>query len=842
MQPAAVDLTNCESEPIHLLGGIQPIGFLVALAPDWTVSRMSANCSEHVGRPPEELLGAEARELLPSETIHALRNRMTLLRGADATERMLGVAVEGSETPFDIAIHMAGDEVVLEAEPSRTRQPGDAATIVRAMIARLEPAAAMEGLLSEGARQIRVLTGFDRVMVYRFAADGHGEVVAESARPGVDSFLGLHFPATDIPRQARELYRRNLLRLIADVDAEPVPVLPGSGQPLDLSLSTLRSVSRIHIEYLKNMEVGASMSISIIVGGKLWGLLACHHRAARCPGLETRSIAELFAQMFGMRIEMLEQKAALEFELRARAAADRLIADAEAEGDPLADVEQVLTTLSAAVPCEGLAVVRSGAADIAGLAPPPEEALQIAAGIERVAGGRAFAAERLADVVPDAMADIAGVLGIPVSKSGDWLLLFRPEQLQAIRWAGNPDKPVDASDPGRLTPRHSFAEFQELVRGRSAPFTAAELAAAESLRTTLVPALRRLRGEDAAGRSATNDRQALVIAELNHRVRNILGLVRGLIRQSRPGDGDGVEDFVALLDRRIQALARAHNQMTQDQAGPTPLRTLIEAETTAYASERLGRIAVAGPAVTVSSHAWPIMALLLHELVTNSVKYGALSGEGAVSISWTRDERGDLFLQWRESGGPPVEPPHRRGFGTTIIERSIPHDLGGEARVAYERAGLEADFRIPALHVGDPAQAPAADAAPAPDAEARGREAVRGASVLLVEDSLIIALDTEELLTRLGAGHVVAVNTVEAAIEAIKADPPTLALLDVNLGGETSYPVADLLAARGIPFLFASGYGDHGRAGQAYADRPVVQKPYTLETLARAFGALAPRG
>ena len=186
----------------------------------------------------------------------------------------------------------------------------------------------MSDFFNEGARQVRALTGFDRVMVYRFAPDGSGEVVAESAKSGIGSFLGLHYPATDIPKQARALYLRNLLRVITDIEAEPVPILPPAdehGQPFDLSLSVLRSVSPIHIEYLRNMGVRASMSISIVVEGEFWGLIACHHYSPRCPSFERRSVAELFAQMFAMRLESRERKEIVEYERRARDISDQLL-------------------------------------------------------------------------------------------------------------------------------------------------------------------------------------------------------------------------------------------------------------------------------------------------------------------------------------------------------------------------------------------------------------------------------------------------------------------------------------------------------------------------------------
>ncbi|RZJ77893.1 MAG: GAF domain-containing protein [Brevundimonas sp.] len=270
-EKTAVDLTNCDREPIHILGAIQPIGFLIALTADWLVARVSANVTDFIGQTPDDLFGRPLADIFQAKAVHDLRNRAAILRGPDAVERLFDAVLIEGRPRFDVAIHFSGGQVVIEAEPA-SGEHGDATGMVRSMIARLDQAQDFAAFYREGARQVRALIGFDRVMVYRFAADGSGEVVAEAVRAGLGKFMGLHYPASDIPAQARELYRRNLLRVITDVNATPVPIIPQrdeTGQPLDLSLSVLRSVSPIHIEYLKNMGVGASLSISIIVEGRL---------------------------------------------------------------------------------------------------------------------------------------------------------------------------------------------------------------------------------------------------------------------------------------------------------------------------------------------------------------------------------------------------------------------------------------------------------------------------------------------------------------------------------------------------------------------------------------------
>ncbi|MDT9599775.1 HWE histidine kinase domain-containing protein [Sphingosinicella rhizophila] len=844
-----VDLTNCDREPIHILGAIQPIGFLIALTQDWVIARVSANVADFLGSGPEELIGRPLAEILSSEAIHMLRNRTAILRGADSVERIFGCKLLDDDRAYDIAVHASRDLTVVEAEPG-SDEHGDATSTVRSMVARLDTVEDLPAFFSEGARQVRGLTGYDRVMVYRFAADGSGEVVAESVRSGIGSFLGLHYPATDIPQQARELYRRNLLRIITDVNAEPVPIVPerdADGDPLDLSLSILRAVSPIHIEYLKNMGVGASMSISIIVEGKLWGLFACHHYSARTITFERRSVSELFAQMFSLRLESRERKETVEFERRARDISDQLLGAVASDETLLNDPDWLSSILTTTIPADGVGVWINGNHASSGMTPDSGDFARIISALSVLPPGEIHATDCIASLVPEPegfAAPVAGMLAIPISRnSRDYVVLFRSELVRSVRWGGDPHKPTELGPNGpRLTPRQSFEEWKETVRGRSQPFTQSELRVAETLRATLIEVVLRLSDEASAERQQASERQELLIAELNHRVRNILGVIRGLIRQSKPAEGASVEDFVRLVDGRVHALARAHNQITDDHWGPAPLRALIDAEAAAFLADRADRIKVEGPLVLLNPQAFSTMALVLHELVTNSAKYGALSDHGTVHVTWSRDDEGDLRIEWKESEGPPVKPPTRQGFGTTIINRSIPYDLGGKAKIDYPPTGVEASFRIPGRHVSEPRdhKGPAIKfPEPAPVvADSSSDRILEGLDLLLVEDSLIIALDAEDILTRLGAAQIATAASVEAAFDEIRLQPPALALLDINLGDQNSYAIADRLAALGIPFIFATGYGEQAQLPAPHRERKVVQKPYTYSNLARALGAL----
>ena len=845
-----VDLSNCDREPIHIPGLIQPFGCLLALSSDWLVVRASGNAAAMLRTRDAALAGRPLVEIVGAEAVHAIRNRVSLLRGEDASERVFGLRIGRTDRCFDVAIHLSRGTIVIEFEPSDGERDGDGAGMVRSMMVRLDLTTDLTRFLREGARQVRAITGFDRVMVYRFDTSGDGEVVAEAVRGGIGSFHGLRYPHTDIPAQARTLYRRNLFRIIPDIEAEPVPVLPTldeAGRPLDMSLSVLRAVSPIHIEYLRNMNVRASLSISIVIEGRLWGLFACHHYAGpRCIPLERRSLAELYGQMFAMKLETVERRDANDYIQRARAVGDRLLVQLAGDASLRDDPAWLAETLETAIPADGIGVAIDGHVALAGMAPEEGDFLKLTRELNRTTAGRVYATDRIADFLPEAAAwsdRAAGMLALPISRSPrDYVILFRQEMVRTVRWAGDPHKPKQFGPMGdRLSPRRSFEAWSETVSGRSAPFTALEQQIAETLRATLIEVVLRMSDEAHVERQAAAERQELLIAELNHRVRNILGLIRGLVRQSRGAAGT-VEDFVRELDGRIHALARAHNQITSDNWGPAPLRALIETEAEAYLGGRSDRVSTEGPDVLLSPHAFSTMALVLHELVTNSAKYGGLSDSGRVNVGWRIANDGNLAIHWQETGGPRVSPPRRQGFGTTIITRSIPYDLGGEAHVDYPPTGLNARFVIPAAHLGErrgngDATVALASGPPAL-AIVDDTPPISGGTVLLVEDSLIIAMDAEDILLRLGADRVVTASGVGAAIAELAAETPVFALLDVNLGADTSLPVAERLAAAGVPFLFATGYGEQARLPEALAGTLILQKPYTIETVARGVRTL----
>ena len=837
---ATVDLTNCDREPIHVLGTIQSFGFLIAVTADWLVAHASNNVAEFIGIPPTALLGRPLAEFMAQDALHDIRNRITVLQRSDAVERLFSLQLVQGGPSFDVAVHLSAHLVVIEAEPAAPRDL-DAINLFRPLMARLQAVKELSAFCREGARQIRALTGFDRVMVYRFDSSGGGEVVAEVKAPGVDSFLGLHYPASDIPVQARALYLRSPFRLISDVDAAAsavVPVHGPDGQPLDLSMSILRAVSPIHLEYLRNMGVQASMSISIVIEGRLWGLFACHHRKPHLPSFASRSAAELFGQMFSMMLESRERGEARQYEMRARILADRLMRSIARDDELLRNAEWLGEVIAESIPSDGVGVFVNGAIALSGLTPGREEFTALLSALNRTAVSQVFTTDHIASLVPAASLyanHAAGLLAIPLSRSPrDYVVLFRAEQLQSVRWAGNPEKPVELGPNGvRLTPRKSFAEWSEIIRGKSTPFSPAEVTVAEALRSALLEVV--LRISEAAGeeRKRAQEKQELLIAELNHRVRNILALIRGLISQTKRS-AQSPELFVETLESRVQALARAHDQITDDQWGPASLVDLIETEMGAFLGSKRTQVALTGPNVLIDPLAFTTLALIVHELTTNAAKYGALRDRGVVAIGWDVNPAGNLALSWRETGGPAVTAPSRQGFGSTIINRSIVFDLGGTAEVRFRLSGLEADFVVPARYVVSVAQQAPSRPHALPEAVVP-KLVLDGLSVLLLEDSMIVALDGEDALRAIGAREVQTAATLGRALEVIQGGVD-FAVLDFNLGPTTSLPAAEMLRKQGTPFVFATGYGDSLNLPDRFAATPVVKKPYDTDSLARAIG------
>ncbi len=507
LPPVTDPAQDCLTAPIHATGAIQPHGYLVSCGlVDERIRHVSANIAELLGLEPAEVLGLEMTHFLEEDMLLQVRDAVAAAVPDDGTAQRVGVGNVGAlMMPCDISAHASRGLLHIEFEPQSSRQETRAPTrVAQRMVSRLGSDAVGAAFFQHVAAEIHGLTGYDRVMVYRFRADDTGEVVAEVAAAGMQPYLGLRYPASDIPPPARQLYLRNRVRVIPDARYEPISIVPPtgpSGEPVDLSQHVLRSVSPVHLEYLRNMGVAASMSISLISEGRLWGLIACHHREARRLSASARSAADLFGMFVSVRIAALEQEQAMQrFEATQHlrdAVVMRLAAAGDFDAALLAELDGVRQVLDG----DGAGLAINGRWDVLGRAPAgadPGALVDWANAQER--GGIA-----MSDVASDWNAPalqapgLAGVLAINLGSPQDWVFLFRVEQVEEVDWAGDPHEGRVATDDGvRLAPRRSFATWRELVQGRSREWTAADRSGAERLQRMLREQRRRSRAAHSA--------------------------------------------------------------------------------------------------------------------------------------------------------------------------------------------------------------------------------------------------------------------------------------------------------------------------------------------------------
>lgn len=843
---STVDLTNCDREPIHIPGSVQPHGCMLVCDEEAVIIRRhSVNATEFLGLPEGSLVGRRLEDVMGGKPVHELRNALARSGTPARAGLMPKMVFAASEQAFDVSVHRYKGNAIIEFECSAPDGTSSPLEFARTLVGRLSSASNPRDLISSAVRLLRAVLQYDRVMIYRFAADGSGQVVSEAKRADLESFMGQHFPASDIPKQARQLYLLNPIRLVSDSSGERFaiePVLDESGEPLDLSYAHLRSVSPIHCEYLRNMGVAASMSVSIIVDGELWGLIACHHYTPRSMSMNQRIAAEIFGEFFALQLSALTQKQALEAIDRARAFLGNLLASASHSTDVAGFLRANLDEFRQLLPCDGLGLLMEGQWSSTGSVPPAEFVPELAGHVGMISPGAVWSSDCLSASLPNAgafSAEVSGVIAVPLSQlPRDYLFFFRREFVQTIEWGGDPNKTYTSGPLGdRLTPRQSFAVWKQTVEKRSRPWTQIERDLAESARSALVEVVLRQGELLAEERKKADLRQKILNQELNHRVKNILSVIKSII--SYPvGDEVEIAAYIETIKGRIEALSLAHDQVMRS-AGGGALRALLEAELGPYKTAP-GRLSIAGPEVALDSRAFSVMALVIHELATNAAKYGALSREsGQLSLSWERDEDGSCRLLWQESGGPPVNAPTREGFGSVLVSRSIPFDLGGSSEVSYLPEGVEARLAIPAVFVTWLAT-PAADESE-PDG-GRGElagdegEPLAGKTVLLVEDQFLIAMEVEEMLRALGAGEVVSCASVREALAAIERRRPECAVLDVSLGAENSDAVAQRLRELAVPYIFATGYD---AVPSLEAGVPALRKPYTRAALATALAALS---
>ena len=490
---------DCKTADLHLADSIQPSGCLLAIdRRTGRIAAVSANADDWLGREPRGLLGQDWRRALPEDLFGR--------EPQDGGQALLpdpGLrALHLNGRPVIAAVHLAGDFDLVEMEAGQAPTFGAGNELLTRGMHQLAAAdneqAAAEALMRAVAR----LTGYDRVMLYQFLPGWHGKVVAEVLRPGVEGYLGLHFPATDIPANARRLYLIKRQRLIPDIGAEPVPVLAASpGLEVDLTHSELRAVHPTHIQYLQHMGVEASFSVSILVAGQLWGLIACHHLAPRRVSFACRQLCEQLATVAAIHMTDLHLLA-LE---RARHGHHHARSLARLELQAVGGGKQVIATqlarLRAAFEAQGAWAYLDDQSHYSGQVPDEASLSALKNWLDTYDRRRVSAYAAIPPALekhPALVRFASGLLYLPLTDR-DFLVLLRVEQVERVTWAGKPRERDGSQDPLlELTPRTSFQAWSEQTQGQALPWRDTDLEGAAQLREMLLEHLDRIRLEQLA--------------------------------------------------------------------------------------------------------------------------------------------------------------------------------------------------------------------------------------------------------------------------------------------------------------------------------------------------------
>ena len=498
-----VQITNCDSEPVQTPGCVQAHGVLVAFRlADLAIQQVSENVGRLLGIEADDLLGKPLTALVGDVGARRLQAFLT----SEPTDRnplyCQSQALGTANALFHLIVHSNDGVGLLELEPSAPDDAGpDFYSLVKKSIVRLQGATSVQDFCQVACDEVRQLTGLDRVMAYYFHEDGSGEVIAEARREDLHPWLGLHYPAHDIPQPAREIFKRIWIRPLPDASgdvAEMVPLAnPDTGRGLDMTYCGLRGASVMYTEYLRNMGVGASLTLSMRYAGRLWGLIAGHHVTATPFPWQLRAACELLAQTVSLQLAYVEERQHERYRAQMQAAHLTALASVARNGD-LSRLTQASPTLLDGIQSGGAAVYQHDKWSTVGDVPGPSELAELGAWLRAHLSSTIgesqplYATDRLSAVHPAAVGypDVAsGLLAIPLSKTARHLILwFRPAVAQTVSWAGNPsDAPTVLGPHGpRLTPRASFALWQESVTARSLPWTTAEREAALYLRTLVM--------------------------------------------------------------------------------------------------------------------------------------------------------------------------------------------------------------------------------------------------------------------------------------------------------------------------------------------------------------------
>ncbi len=676
-QSAPLDLSSCDKEPIRTPGSIQPHGFLLTLSPELIVLQASANLSRWLGVEAGAVGGRSLAEVIGESAATRLAPS---LDGARLGNRpfYLGTVTTGNGNHFDVLAHTWDSLVIVEFESVDRDAPAgfrELYPLLGDFLLNVNESASVETLAALAAHHVRMVTGYGRVMVYHFDRDGHGHVMAESKEDDYDSYMGQRFPASDVPSQARDLYTLQHIRLIHDANYVPAaivpPLNPVTGKPNDLSFAALRSVSPVHLQYMRNMGTLASMSVSLVVKGKLWGLISCHNAEPRPLEFEKRTACEQLGQVLSLCIESREDAAELQFRLEVRRMMVAMLGNLTKGADIIDNMRVVFPELLRFARAGGAAIVADERVLTYGDTPDEEAIHGIVGWLEQQGhGDEVFHTDALsvhyrggARITRNA----SGLLAMPISRvHKHYLLWFRPELVHTIEWAGNPrEKEATPGAPTQLSPRTSFAAWREEIHGISLPWHVAEIELTAEFRSALL-GIALERAEQMAelaeelGR-ANKELEAFsysVSHDLRAPLRHIVGFSDLLLESSGSEDGNLRQRFLT----NIKESARLAGKLVDDllsfsQMGRAALRP-VEVDMSHLVDSCIDKMAMDLQGRHIEWDIAPLprvvadptfLHLAVSNLLSNAVKFTSQRDPAVIRV-WAEQDASDTVFHVADNG------------------------------------------------------------------------------------------------------------------------------------------------------------------------------------------------
>ncbi|ACK72395.1 multi-sensor hybrid histidine kinase [Gloeothece citriformis PCC 7424] len=539
----SLNLTNCDREPIHILGKIQPYGILIVLEePDLNIIQLSDNTDTFWGIQARELLGQNLRVLFAESEMNLLA--YSIYQNKLDYYNPFVFTVQGQKYEGIVHRNIQG-LIILELEPKyqdRESYPLSFYQCLKPSLIQLKNSGDFQESIQLIVKEVRHMTGYDRVMLYQFEEDESGVVIAEDKQTHLEPYLGLHYPASDIPKQARKLYYKNWVRLIGNVNDQSIDLISLDNsvpkRPLDLSDSILRSVSPLHIEYLKNMGVTATLCISLINEKKLWGLIVCHHYSSKLIRYQSRKACEVLGQFMSLELFNQEQKDLKIYQKEIYKIQEEFQTYISEEQDSIQKVIQKNKNLLLSLfKANGMAIFLKDELTLLGNTPDNAVVRDLLSWLIEHHKEEIFSTNCLSKIYPPAIeykTGMSGLLAISIflNRTSYHILWFRPEIIQTVNWGGNPYQPAIEEDDGlRLSPRKSFELWKETVHNQSLPWKSSELEAAEALRNTLMLAVLEFSQtalfKAAQQAEAANQAKSEFLANMSHEIRTPMNAILG---------------------------------------------------------------------------------------------------------------------------------------------------------------------------------------------------------------------------------------------------------------------------------------------------------------------------